>query len=205
MSIQAVAWVLDHSEARALERLVLIAMANHDNQGLVGVSKATIAHECRISDSEVWRCQAVLEKAGEIRKVDATDAPEWWLEIPANRRPNLWEMAEFVRSRDAMSEAVQGSRRGRVGVALSRHIPVVPVVPNQSALPSRTATPGLVVNTAEECDRCHAGWILDTEGNCVERCNHEVIPDIDLHAIVDDQPTVPYPHSVAPSESTRIR
>lgn len=64
MSIQAVSWVLDHSQAQHGERLVLIAIANHydfNDPALV-----VIARESRLSRSAVIRAVAKLEKDGEL-------------------------------------------------------------------------------------------------------------------------------------------
>lgn len=162
MSIQAVAWVLDDSSSRALDRLVLIAMANHENEGLVGVSKATLAHEAGgISEATVWRSQQRLLELGEIGPVDEAHAPQWWLDIDPRRRPKLWQLVAFVTSRNAMATArqasrdamatptpgiAQGSRRDR---AATRPVPLIPTVTNNS------------VGELEKCERCDGhGWII---------------------------------------------
>lgn len=64
MSVQALSWVLDHSEAKHGERLVLIAIANHydfNDPALV-----VLAREARLSRSAVIRAIQNLEVAGEL-------------------------------------------------------------------------------------------------------------------------------------------
>lgn len=64
MSIQAVSWVLDHSDARHGERLVLIAIANHydfNDPALV-----VLAKESRLSRSAVIRAIQNLEATGAL-------------------------------------------------------------------------------------------------------------------------------------------
>ena len=47
MSIQAVGWVLDHSATKGIDRLVMIALANHANvRGECWPAQRTIAREC---------------------------------------------------------------------------------------------------------------------------------------------------------------
>lgn len=64
MSIQAVSWVLDHSEATGGERLVLIAIANHIDFN--DPALPVLARESRLSRSAVIRCIQRLERNGEL-------------------------------------------------------------------------------------------------------------------------------------------
>ena len=68
MSIQAVAWVLEHSEATLADRLVLIAIANHaDARGWnAWPSIGKIAEEAGVHEVTVWRSITALEKLGEL-------------------------------------------------------------------------------------------------------------------------------------------
>lgn len=68
MSIQAIAWVLEHSEATLADRLVLLAIANHaDARGWnAWPSIPLIASEARVDDRTVYRAIEALEKRGEI-------------------------------------------------------------------------------------------------------------------------------------------
>lgn len=68
MSIQAVAWVLEHSEATLADRLVLIAIANHaDARGWnAWPSVPIIAREARVGRSTVYRAIEALEASGEL-------------------------------------------------------------------------------------------------------------------------------------------
>jgi len=68
VSIQAVAWVLDHSMAEGHDRLVLIAIANHVHGGesYAWPSVARIAAEARVDRSTVYRSLHRLEAIGEL-------------------------------------------------------------------------------------------------------------------------------------------
>lgn len=68
MSIQAVAWVLEHSEATLADRLVLIAIANHaDARGWNAYpSVPLIAREALVSERTVYRALETLEESGEL-------------------------------------------------------------------------------------------------------------------------------------------
>lgn len=68
MSIQAVAWVLEHSKAELADRLVLIAIANHcDARGHNAWPSAKhIAREARVTRRTVQRAIQSLEKLGEL-------------------------------------------------------------------------------------------------------------------------------------------
>ncbi len=68
MSIQAIAYVLEHSESRGLPRLVLLAIANHaDAFGMNAYpSIGKIAQEARVHRATVYRSLAALEQSGEL-------------------------------------------------------------------------------------------------------------------------------------------
>jgi hypothetical protein len=68
VSIQAVAWVLEHSEAKLADRLVLIAIANHaDARGWnAWPSIPLIAAEARVEERTVYRALTALETLGEL-------------------------------------------------------------------------------------------------------------------------------------------
>lgn len=68
MSIQAVAWVLEHSDATLAERLVLIAIANHaDARGWnAWPAIPMIAREARCGRATVFRAIDSLETSGEL-------------------------------------------------------------------------------------------------------------------------------------------
>lgn len=67
MSIQAVAWVLEHSTTTGSDRLVLIAIANHvDSTGWCWPSIPAIAHEARVDKRTVYRAIDSLEEWGDL-------------------------------------------------------------------------------------------------------------------------------------------
>lgn len=76
MSVQALSWVLEHSEARLADRLVLLCLADHAKADGTGAwpSIATIAHHARISRRQVSYSLAALEQAGAIVRVGESRA-----------------------------------------------------------------------------------------------------------------------------------
>lgn len=69
LSVQAISWVLDYSEARLGPRHVLISIANHAKSDGSGAwpSVSTIARESKLSEREVRYALRELEKSGELR------------------------------------------------------------------------------------------------------------------------------------------
>lgn len=68
MSVQAISWVLDHSESRLGARCVLLSIANHAGPFGTGSwpSVKTIAKEARLSEREVQYAKAELKRIGEL-------------------------------------------------------------------------------------------------------------------------------------------
>lgn len=68
LSVQAISWVLDHSESTLGSRLVLIAIANHAKSDGTGAwpSVRLIAKEARLSRRDVQYCLRDLESIGEL-------------------------------------------------------------------------------------------------------------------------------------------
>lgn len=73
MSIQAVAWVLEHSETRGAARLALISIANYadKNTGECFPSMRTIAREARCSPGSVPPSVREAVRLGELEVIDA--------------------------------------------------------------------------------------------------------------------------------------
>lgn len=71
MSVQAMAWVFDHSESEGSDRLVLLAIANHCNakEPAAWPSIATIAAEARVDRATVYRSLKRLVALGELNVV----------------------------------------------------------------------------------------------------------------------------------------
>lgn len=69
LSVQAISWVLDHSESRLGPRHVLISIANHSKSDGTGAwpSVSTIARESKLSEREVRYALRELEKSGELK------------------------------------------------------------------------------------------------------------------------------------------
>lgn len=74
MSIQAVAWVLENSEAEKSARLVLLSLANHaDKDGTKSFpAVATICQESRLKERAVQYALRELEAGGHIRATGRT-------------------------------------------------------------------------------------------------------------------------------------
>jgi len=70
MSIKAVTWVFDNSEARLGNRLVLLALADyaHDDGSNAFPSVVSIAEKTRMSERQVRRALHELEASGEIER-----------------------------------------------------------------------------------------------------------------------------------------
>ena len=68
MSVQAISWVLDHSESRLGARCVLLSIANHAGPFGTGSwpSVKTIAREAKLSEREVQYAKAELKRIGEL-------------------------------------------------------------------------------------------------------------------------------------------
>lgn len=71
MSIRAIAWVLEHSEAEGVDRLVLIAIANHvrGDGGESRPGQRRIAREARVAQSTASRAIRRLVESGELEIV----------------------------------------------------------------------------------------------------------------------------------------
>ena len=69
MSVQAIGWVLEHSESQHSARLVMISIANYAKADGSGAwpSIATIARDARITDREVQLSIKDLERQGELQ------------------------------------------------------------------------------------------------------------------------------------------
>lgn len=98
MSVQALGWILDHSPATGVGRLVLVSIANHasgDPEGdplaweaYPGI--ATIAREARLDRQRtVTEAVSRLVAAGQLVRV-VNGAPDE--RIPLDRRPNLYRI-----------------------------------------------------------------------------------------------------------------
>lgn len=116
MSLQAICWALDESEAVGNDRLVMIIMCHHAEEGFCWASRATMTDETRLSGSTVQRCQSRLVRLGEIRECNAKNAPALYLALPPNRRPRLFELTGFLGSHFA--DSLHRRAAARPGVAL---------------------------------------------------------------------------------------
>jgi hypothetical protein len=68
MSVQAAAWVIEHSRHKGANLLCLLMIANHAHADGTGAypSIATLARECRMSERQIKRIIPLLEKSGEL-------------------------------------------------------------------------------------------------------------------------------------------
>ena len=84
MSVQALSWVLEHSQARLAARLVLIAIANHaDAHGCNSwPSVMKIAQEAHVTDRAVQLALGELQRIGELtieRNMGPHGTHRFWL------------------------------------------------------------------------------------------------------------------------------
>jgi hypothetical protein len=94
VSIQHVTYVLERSQAKNGDRLVLLSLANHaDERDECWPSHACIAHESGLSVDQVKRCLRQLEKDGRVVRV-VNAAPDD--RIPRDRRPNLYRLTMTI-------------------------------------------------------------------------------------------------------------
>jgi len=74
LSIQAISWVLEESEAEGLDRLVMIVLANYANEDwLAWPSQRTIQREARIAKNTVRAAVGRLVESGELEIVERGD------------------------------------------------------------------------------------------------------------------------------------
>lgn len=68
LSVQAISWVIDHSQHKLGNLVVLLMVANHARSDGTGAwpSLSTLARECRMSERGVRYCLRILEKSGEL-------------------------------------------------------------------------------------------------------------------------------------------
>lgn len=69
MSVQAAAWVIEHSRHKGANLLCLLMIANHAHADGTGAypSIDTLARECRMSERQIRRIIPLLEQSGELR------------------------------------------------------------------------------------------------------------------------------------------
>lgn len=63
MSFDTVVWVLNHSETKGADRLVLVALASHQNGRAARPSTSRLAHEAQVDATTVFRALRRLEEA----------------------------------------------------------------------------------------------------------------------------------------------
>lgn len=138
MSVQALAWVLDFSEAGGNDRLVMMTLGHYaDNDGYVAKGSAAMARETRLADITVKRILNRLIETDELEEVEPSRAPHWWHALRADRRPRIFRLVLFALSRPGAATGVHGdtprggtprggatgARRGRDGGATGSTAP----------------------------------------------------------------------------------
>lgn len=86
------AWVWNQSDARGLDRLVLLSIADHADEfgGSAWPSLGRIAERCGISRSSAIRCVSRLEELGELEVIDGGGAQGQGGTTNAYRITALW-------------------------------------------------------------------------------------------------------------------
>lgn len=130
MSRAAEAWFFDECQIRGNDGWVLVTLCSYaDDDAYAALSKRKLTTKTRLSEATVWRALATLRDAAVIEFVEGESGPKWWSAIPANRRPRLVRLVQFLGSRFATPDGYEpdpflGSQfatpeesRGRAGVA----------------------------------------------------------------------------------------
>lgn len=89
MSIETMAIVLHHSQARGTAKLVLLGIANHDGDGGAWPSVATLAKYAGASSRHVQRAIRELQRLGELERVIQAGGNA---AIEDHERPNLYHV-----------------------------------------------------------------------------------------------------------------
>ena len=146
MSVQAMAWVLEHSKATGNDRLVLLAIANHASKEGTEAwpSVPLIAREARVSQRTVTRALKRLAALGELEVMRGQGMSQ------GQYRPNLYAMPGVTLcppSNDSgvTPHASRGDKHGKSGVT--------PVADKPSLEPSKTGE-------SDFCPECGA-TVLD--------------------------------------------
>lgn len=94
MSVQAISWVLEHSQSAGAERNVLIAIANHVDRD-TGEGWVYIEQVCREASCSIKTYRRAVQRAernGELqRDVKAGNAPR----AAGNHKPNLFRLPHY--------------------------------------------------------------------------------------------------------------
>lgn len=121
VSRAAETWFFDECRIRGNEGWVLVTLCNYaDDDGIAGLSKKSLTAKTCMSEATVYRALQSLEAAGVLEPVKGEAGPEWWRDIPLNRRPRLVRLTAFLGSRFATpdgSGVSQGSQTGPSGVS----------------------------------------------------------------------------------------
>lgn len=134
MSIQALAWVLEHSHAEGTDRLVLLAIANHaDSRGANAWPHVDqIAFEARVHRATVFRALTALQALGELEVLKAGggrgNRNHYQLTMKPSQGATLWLERKTVAGCDVTvaetPETVAGcDKNGRTGATQNRPEP----------------------------------------------------------------------------------
>lgn len=164
MSIQAVAWVLDHSRSRGYARLILISLANHHNagSGRCNPGQRLLAAEAGISSGSVPAQIRALVALGELAVEEAggshrstsyrlTFAQEVSKEHPSFAQP----LSEFTKLRSVQTDVCSDS--AKVRSVQGRAEPI-----HQPLEPSRSRDVELVVVPSDPVEIVFRAWQTST-------------------------------------------
>lgn len=149
MGFHATSWVLKRSEARGLQRLVLIVLANYanDETGECWPSLATIAEEAKTSQLQAKRVISALVKDGYIKRF-VNAAPD--SRIPDGRKPNLYRFKGGTPNVPPwLGEGAHGVAKGGPGTSTRGSAQRTPNRSNQKKQPTRDGS--AVTNPCPDC------------------------------------------------------
>lgn len=89
MSVESLAIVLHHSQAKGTAKLVLIGIANHDGDGGAWPTIDTLARYANVTARNVQKALDTLEALGEVRRIYQAGGDH---NIADHRRPNRYKI-----------------------------------------------------------------------------------------------------------------
>jgi hypothetical protein len=191
VSIQAVGWVLEHSEATGNDRLVMISLANHaDEERVCWPGVETICHEACVSRATAFRALDRLREQGEIHAVPLSGLTakqrERYEKIRPDRRPVVYRMtgshSETASNSGVSVDAPRGLTTIPDGVSRVRPEPSVKpsLEPSTSRLSVEKDPPPdwLKRRMIELCST--RGVSTDDAKRCIDRLRCENIADVTI-------------------------
>lgn len=130
MSVEALAIVLNHSQASGTAKLILVGIANHDGDGGAWPSLATLARYGSCSIRNAQRALGKLEELGEVKRHINAGGNHLTVD---HMRPNLYQITLRC------PYACDGSKNHRDRTRVTFDVPIDPLTP--ASPPDASVTP----------------------------------------------------------------